>query len=283
MSSIAGASSATLMTTAGIEQLVRLSTARQQQTLIQYQTKLDDLEVKRGIYSDIQTRLTELRSAVEALRSDDGTSGVLNNYAATVSGDEDALSATVSSSNVAAGSYDVTIGKLATVDRYASCRFSDTETALGISGGAIGDNDLGFFDTTTEENGVTNRHLETAQNVEFTVNGLAISHSSNSISDVIDGVTLNLAAVSEEGSRWPKNYSRLKSARKTTRPTASRMTGKKRSLNHPKRRHQKFRPAIPLPSLRSARIPARCRYGSLTRRAGSWCAPFRRMSWPKRS
>ena len=43
--------------------------------------------------------------------------------------------------------------------------------------------------------------LQTAQNAEFTVNGLSIERTTNSVSDVIDGVTFNLATVTTGAAR----------------------------------------------------------------------------------
>lgn len=126
---------ASLSSVAGIEQLIKLSTARQELAVTSYQTRLDDLQVKRGIYSDIQSKLTTVRSAITALRGDDGDGGVLNTFAASVAGDTNALTASVSSSSSAAtGTYHITVGALASVDRYASYRFADTAAALNLSG-----------------------------------------------------------------------------------------------------------------------------------------------------
>ncbi len=387
---------ASLSSVAGIEELVRLSTARQLQTVSTYKTQIDDLTVKRGIYSDVQTKLNSLRSAIRALRGSDGTTGVLNTYGASVTGDTGALTASVnSSSTAAAGTYDITVSQLASADRYASYRYSSTSTALNMSGsitltgaadrtvsnknvgdsqavasfgvsssirtegelssgqyyvevrkegedwqfrlvdsagtavsiddatksstemtdgwqdlrevaggsfntgrgltisfedynaddyearakgdtgvatiqytkagsdvainveatdtlanirdkinavsyvddkavsativdnrlifstlntgddaalhnggninvaltgGSIGDGSLGFFDSTTTEYGITNRHLATAQNAKFNINGLDVIHSSNTVDDVITGVTLNLTAKTETDS-----------------------------------------------------------------------------------
>jgi flagellar hook-associated protein 2 len=79
-----------------------------------------------------------------------------------------------------------------------------TDVALQNDVNIIGTNNiltsgLGFFDTTTTENGVTDRHLSVAQNAQLTINGLTISRSSNTITGVISGVTLNLADATEEG------------------------------------------------------------------------------------
>jgi flagellar hook-associated protein 2 len=53
--------------------------------------------------------------------------------------------------------------------------------------------DLGFDDVANE--------LQTAQNALLTVNGLSIERTTNSVSDVIDGVTFNLATVTTGAAR----------------------------------------------------------------------------------
>jgi flagellar hook-associated protein 2 len=53
--------------------------------------------------------------------------------------------------------------------------------------------DLGFDDVANE--------LQTAQNALMTVNGLSIERTTNSVSDVIDGVTFNLATVTTGAAR----------------------------------------------------------------------------------
>lgn len=53
--------------------------------------------------------------------------------------------------------------------------------------------DLGFDDVANE--------LQTAQNALLTVNGLSIERTTNSVSDVIDGVTFNLAALTSGAAR----------------------------------------------------------------------------------
>ncbi len=77
-------------------------------------------------YSSIQTALTNLQTAEQALQ---GSTGAFNSFTAT-SSDSSIFSATASSSAVA-GSYTVEVDSLATANKLASTGFSTTATAIG--------------------------------------------------------------------------------------------------------------------------------------------------------
>jgi len=132
VSSISGSTAATgsLSSVQGIEQLVTQMTNLERQQVTEYKTQLDNLAVKKGIYSDIQSKLKAVQTAIEVLRrGDDGAGGAFNTFKTTLSGDNTILSASVSSSSKAgAGKYDIHVQDLASVDRYASYRFADTAT-----------------------------------------------------------------------------------------------------------------------------------------------------------
>jgi len=57
------------------------------------------------------------------------------------------------------------------------------------------------FDVDDVDDDPAVHQLQTAQNAEFTINGLSIERTTNSVSDVIDGVTFNLATVTTGAAR----------------------------------------------------------------------------------
>lgn len=120
-----------LTNAAGIEQLIRQTMAMERQPLSRLETQKDDLEVKRGIYNDVSSKLEDLRSALQDLTGD---SGALNSYVPTIA-DDTILGASVTNSySLVAGNYDVTVTKLAKVHQIASAQQGQADVALGLTG-----------------------------------------------------------------------------------------------------------------------------------------------------
>lgn len=123
-------SSGSIFNAAGIEQLIKESMQYRRQPLIRLQERRDTLEVNKGIYDDIKTKLEAVRSAISALTADSGT---LNKFVAAVGGENAAgLGVTVGDSDkLSAAKYAVEVTHLAQADRYASTQFNN---APGLSG-----------------------------------------------------------------------------------------------------------------------------------------------------
>ncbi len=140
VSSLSGAS---LTSKAGIEQLVKLSTAREQKSVTDLRTKIEDLEVKRGIYTDVQSKLQAIETALADLRGSDGTGGSFNTFSAKVGGETGVFSSSVTDSSAAVeGSYDIQVTNLATRQSIATNGFAAGETfSAGIMSIQIGDGD----------------------------------------------------------------------------------------------------------------------------------------------
>lgn len=119
VSSLSGAS---LTSTAGIEQLVTLSTARERQTVTDLKTQIENLEVKRGIYTDVQSKLQAIESALTDLRGTDGEGGALNVFKPKISGEEGAFTASVTDGDkfTSAVTYAIKVNQLATRQRLAT-------------------------------------------------------------------------------------------------------------------------------------------------------------------
>ncbi len=133
MDAVGGVSGgASLTSSAGIEKLIQQTLSLERHPLTQLETRKDDLEVKKAIYSDIKEKLETLRSSVQELTDN---TGILNKYVATVD-EEDILSVAVSSSNsnVSDEEFDVTVSQLAQAHRLASAQQADSTSSLNLSG-----------------------------------------------------------------------------------------------------------------------------------------------------
>ncbi|MCZ6675707.1 MAG: flagellar filament capping protein FliD [Candidatus Poribacteria bacterium] len=86
---------------------------------------------------------------------------------------------------LSAGSATIRNGQLAVTDDTAG----ESQLAVSLSESHFGSLDFGAVSTTTKGR---KRELQAGQDAELTINNINISHSSNTVTDVIEGVTLNL-------------------------------------------------------------------------------------------
>ncbi|RME98259.1 MAG: hypothetical protein D6768_17765 [Chloroflexi bacterium] len=123
-----------LASAAGIEKLIQQTMAMERQPLNRLESQKDDLEVKRGIYNDVSSKLENLRTALQNITGD---SGALNSYVPTIA-DEDILGVSVTNSySLVAGKYDVTVTRLAKAHQIASAQQGQADVALGLSGNFV--------------------------------------------------------------------------------------------------------------------------------------------------
>jgi flagellar capping protein FliD len=111
----------------------------ERQPLKDLQTQRDTINVQRGAYSDLSTRLNDLQLSTRTLISTDAFYAVKPGRSSQVTNaptDTSVLSATVSSGAVA-GNYDFTVTKLAKAERVASAEQSSIDQALGKSGSIL--------------------------------------------------------------------------------------------------------------------------------------------------
>ncbi len=96
--------------------------------LYSYNEDLNELEVEKGAWRDVNSRISNLESSLSALK----LSATFNSNT-TSSSDGDVATATAASEAVA-GDYNVTVNNLATTHRVASDMQTDATSALGHSG-----------------------------------------------------------------------------------------------------------------------------------------------------
>jgi flagellar hook-associated protein 2 len=226
----------------------------ERQPLVRASQQRDQLNVRRGLYNDINSRLSELQASVKALLSSSPTYAYTEGRRAVVSntGGFTVLTASASA-GATAGSYTVNVTALAQAHRVHSDQQASASAELGLSGSfelngatisvtatdslntlaskinaatyAAGQgvrasvvdrrlvlehahtgsaNTLSGTDlaggTVLQQLGLRSggnwlNVLQNAGDAAFTVNGLPVTRSANTgLADVIDGVTLNLAA-----------------------------------------------------------------------------------------
>jgi len=226
----------------------------ERQPLMRVSQQRDQLDIRRGLYNDLSSRLTELQSAIKALLSTSSTYAYTEGRKAivTVTGEATVLTATASAGAVE-GSYTLSITRLAQAHRVHSDPQSSASAALGLNGSfvlngatievketdslntlagkinaaayaagqgvkaSVVDRRLVLEHASTGQAytlsgaelagdrvlhrlGLMSGHewqhtLQEPEDVAFTVNGLAVARSANTgLTDVIEGVTLNLAA-----------------------------------------------------------------------------------------
>lgn len=119
------------LTQALLNSLINSTLAAQRKPITSLNSKKNDLTVQKAVYSDLKTKLKNLRSIVEDLRSND-TDPVFSRKSAT-SSDISKFTATVTSSAIG-GTYSIEIDQLATTHRARSDRQTSSTEALGLSG-----------------------------------------------------------------------------------------------------------------------------------------------------
>ncbi len=108
----------------------------ERQPLERMTTQRDTFNVKRGAYSDLDTKLENLQDAVKALRSSTATTSLTPARSTTITPSDSytsVLSATASKSAIV-GQYDVAMTNLAKAQRRASAIQSSADQALGKTG-----------------------------------------------------------------------------------------------------------------------------------------------------
>jgi flagellar capping protein FliD len=133
MAAVGGVSGASLTSAAGIESLINQYMAIERQPVTRLQTQKDELQVRRAIYSDIDTKLQALRTAIRSLTGD--SDNLFRRLSATSA---NAQVATVTASQSAAtGTYSLQVGWLAQTHTLRSARQALSDQALGLSGSFV--------------------------------------------------------------------------------------------------------------------------------------------------
>lgn len=121
-----------------VEQLVNQTMAYERQPLTKLESQRDTLNVKNAIYSDISSKITDLKSAIAALNTTEY--GVTDAFAAkalsvtNANPDVDVTSVSLDGTSAVSGVYDLTVTKLAQSHQIGSAQQSQTTEALGLSG-----------------------------------------------------------------------------------------------------------------------------------------------------
>ncbi|NUM46862.1 MAG: flagellar filament capping protein FliD, partial [Anaerolineales bacterium] len=110
--------------------------AIERQPLERMTTQRDSFNVKRGAYSDLNTKLENLQDAVKALRSSTATTALTAGRTTSITpadSNTTVLKATASKSAIV-GQYDLTVTNLAKAQRRASAAQTSADQALGKTG-----------------------------------------------------------------------------------------------------------------------------------------------------
>ncbi len=107
-----------------------------QQKLSTLETKKTTLEAQKKMYSDLQTRFSELQRLTQALISKDGSYAIKAGKESSVDGygtNDAVVKASLTSSSVA-GEYKIAVNRLATSHQVRGTKQASSSTALGLSG-----------------------------------------------------------------------------------------------------------------------------------------------------
>ncbi len=127
-------SSVSPLSTAWVQNLVELTLSSERKPLETLQTKRDTLQVRKGIYSDIGTKIKAVQTAITALQ---GTNNVFKQKAVSVKNSSDTInvvSATTNGTSAGVGEYNLTVTKLAQSHQVSSTQQAHTDVALGWEG-----------------------------------------------------------------------------------------------------------------------------------------------------
>lgn len=127
----------------------------ERQPLARMTTQRDSFNVKRGAYSDLNTKLDSLQDAVKALRSSTASTALTAGRSTTITpadSNTSVLTATASKSAIV-GQYDLSVTNLAKAQRRASAVQTSVDQALGKTGtfwlGGTGTADVSLAATAT--------------------------------------------------------------------------------------------------------------------------------------
>ncbi|MCB9134660.1 MAG: flagellar filament capping protein FliD [Anaerolineales bacterium] len=136
----------------------------ERQPLARMTTQRDTFNVKRGAYSDLNTKLDSLQDAVKALRSSTATTALTAGRSTTITpadSNTSVLTATASKSAIA-GQYDLSVTNLAKAQRQASAVQASVDQALGKTGtfwlGGTGTADVSLTATTSVTGAAASAH-----------------------------------------------------------------------------------------------------------------------------
>lgn len=121
------------LSTAWVQSMVNLTLVNERKPLTTLQSQRDTVEVRKGIYSDIGSKVKALRSSIESLRGD---SNAFTKKTVAVSNPStgDVATAALNGTSAVAGNYTLQVSKLAQAHQIASDKQSSTSTSLNLSG-----------------------------------------------------------------------------------------------------------------------------------------------------
>lgn len=132
MASVTSVSSSGSINLSWVESLVSQAMAVERQPLSRLQQQKDTLDIRRAVYTDMTSKFSALRSALQSLT---GTSSVFNQMA--VSSANTAVVGVTSGSNPSVGLYTVVVNRLAQVHQISSSQQNSSTSALNLSGSLV--------------------------------------------------------------------------------------------------------------------------------------------------
>lgn len=120
------------LSTSWVQSMVNLTLATERQPLTTLQSQRDTVEVRKGIYSDITSKVSALRSSIESLRGD-SNAFIKKTVAVSNPSTGDVAAAALDGTSAVAGNYTLHVDKLAQAHQIASDK-KGTTAALNLSG-----------------------------------------------------------------------------------------------------------------------------------------------------
>ncbi len=169
-SSTASSAQTGSLTTTFLNSLINSTLAAQRKPITNLNSKKDQLTIQKAIYSDLKTKMKNLESVVEDLRSND-IDPVFSRKSATLS-DMSKLTASVTSGAIS-GTYSIEIEQLAKTHRVRSDQQTSSTEALGLSGTfVLNDASIEIKETDTLQNiasAINNAEYDDGKGVSATV------------------------------------------------------------------------------------------------------------------
>jgi flagellar hook-associated protein 2 len=118
------------------QNLINYTLTQEKQPITRLTTQKDEINVKKAVYTDLKSKFDTLQTAINALRSNQGTYGITPGRAVSVNpGTTGTTVATaVVGSSVSAGTYSLSVTTLAKAHEVQSIRQTYTDQALGLIG-----------------------------------------------------------------------------------------------------------------------------------------------------
>ncbi|MFN8455272.1 MAG: flagellar filament capping protein FliD [Anaerolineae bacterium] len=130
---MATTSSVSPLSSAWVQSMVNLTLSTERKPLTTLQSQRDTVEIRKGIYSDISSKVSTLRSSIESLRGD-SNAFTKKTVAVNNPSTGDVATAALDGTSAVAGSYTLQVTKLAQAHQIASDKQNSIAAALNLSG-----------------------------------------------------------------------------------------------------------------------------------------------------